>query len=199
MNKRGFTLMEMLIVLGIIVVIFTVLLTSNKKYSEKLNLKNQTYNALLMLRQAQVYSLGVKAGGTPATFNASYGVSFNMSSPGQFVFFTDENNNGKYEGPGCQGECGDNEQASVYPLLNNVTIQKVCGIYNNSEQCSPQSSLQNVDITFKRPRSEASIKFIKTDGSFDLTLLPPATVYFISQTGLISSIKVDATGGVSIQ
>ncbi|MEK9185548.1 MAG: type II secretion system protein [Patescibacteria group bacterium] len=179
----GFTLAELVVSMAIISIMAAVLLGNRNQYSERLILKNETYNTVLYLRQAQVYSLGVKAGGSPAIFNTSYGALFNMAESNQFKFFTDANFDGKFQ----TSEINNN-----ISLKDGVVLQKVC----MAATCSP-GSLSKIAVTFKRPNSAAILKGLNSSDD-DLGLSPPTAIYLISKTGLISTIKVDTSGGISI-
>lgn len=189
-KNRGFTLVELLVCISIIAVLAVVLLGNRSRYSERLILKNQTYNMALYLRQAQVYSLAVKGSGSPTTFSTSYGVHFSADNPpNQFKFFTDENGNDRFDG---------GEQNEDITLSNNITIQSVCG--NNGSDCyATTGNFQMMSITFKRPASAARMRFMNYGGNLTGGVNPPAVITLRSQTGLTSSIKVDSTGGISIQ
>jgi prepilin-type N-terminal cleavage/methylation domain-containing protein len=189
-HNGGFTLVEMLVTLSIIAILATVFLGNRTNYSERLSLKNQTYIVALALRQAQVYSLGVKGNGSPATFNTSYGVHFDSAYPSnEFRFFTDQNGNGAFDSV---------EPSETMILANGVILSSVCG--NNGANCySTSGSFKKMSITFKRPQSAAIIKFMTNGGTKTPGVNPPAVINLRSQTGILSSIKVESTGGISIQ
>lgn len=199
-SKMGFTLAELVVSMAIISIMAAILLGSRNQYNERLALKNETYKVVLYLRQAQVYSMGVKGGGSPVTFNTSYGVHFRRDEPTQFRFFTDQNGDGKF--PNDNSEINE-----IISLSNNVTFdmnmpKMGCTTKNGAIwRCyGPQGGLRQISITFKRPSSSAMIKFL-TQGGDDTDpgeYNPPITIYLKSQTGLGSSIKVDSTGVVAV-
>jgi prepilin-type N-terminal cleavage/methylation domain-containing protein len=194
-SNQGFTLVELLVCISIITVLAAVLLGNRSRYSERLILKNQTYNMALYLRQAQVYSLGVKGSGSPTTFNTPYGVYFENTVTNQFIFFTDENTDGKFQ---------TTETNEVVPLSNGVSIQKICGMEDDEddeEKCG--NPLKRITVTFKRPSPAALIRFLNNvgvNGGNDInSIYPPAIIYLVSQTGLVSSTTISASGAISIQ
>src|SRR3989344_86221 len=85
-SHRGFTLVEMIVVLSLISLILAVILGSQSKYSDRINVKNHAYKVDRFVRQAQVYSRGVKStsGAGISDFNTSYGVSFQTTAPNSF-------------------------------------------------------------------------------------------------------------------
>ena len=177
--------------MAIISIMAAMLLGNRNQYSELLILKNETYKAVLFVRQAQVYSLGVKAGGSSSTFNTSYGVYFDTSAVSQFKFFTDENGNGKWD----TGEANEN-----VPLQNGVEIQKICLELNQLDKCYPigTGQVRKAVITFKRPSAEAIVKGLNTADNVIPPLTAPAFIFLKSKTGLISSITVDSTGVIAV-
>lgn len=190
-SNSGFTLAELVVSIFIISVVATILLGNRNQYNERLILKNETYRVTLFVRQAQVYSLGVKAGGSPATFNTSYGVHFDTNNTNQFIFFTDENADSKFQSA---------EANEIILFQNGITIQKVCLLLpSENPKCSTDDvNVRKMVITFKRPDSAAVVKVLNNGDNEISALNPPATIYLISKTGLISSIKVDSTGVIAV-
>ena len=75
--KWGFTLVELIVVMSIATVIMTALIIQQSKWNDRLTVNTQAYELALMIRQAQIYSLGVRedmAGG--GGFDVGYGVYF---------------------------------------------------------------------------------------------------------------------------
>lgn len=190
-RRDGFTLMEMLVSIGIVSLIFTVLLSNNRKTYEKLDLKNQVYNIVLYIRQAQVYSLSVKgftkSGST--TYNTSYGVSLGPVAPNLITFFTDENQNSRYDA---------GETHTDFPFIRGIYIQKVCVTKTSgAEDCG--APIDHIDIVFKRPNPDAVMQFLDNGGNNVASRVPPAKIYLSSPSGFTASVKVDSTGGVTVQ
>ena len=84
---RGFTLIEMLVVLAIIVVISAIVFTGENNFNRSFFITNTVYDVALTLRQAQTYGLSSQAYG--ATQNAGYGIYISNESPSTYVMFAD--------------------------------------------------------------------------------------------------------------
>ena len=95
--KRGFTLIELIVVMTIATIITTALVVQQSKWSDQLAVNTQAYELALMIRQAQIYSLGVKeyTAGTGDKFNTGYGIHLDKSASNQYIFFADKNINKK--------------------------------------------------------------------------------------------------------
>src|SRR3989338_10641247 len=89
-SDKGFTLMELLVVMGIIVIISSLILASNTRFGGRVILQNLAYDIALSIRQAQVYGISVRQFG--GTFSG-YGMHFVLSGPGvnttTYVLFAD--------------------------------------------------------------------------------------------------------------
>ena len=188
LSKRGFTLVELIVSIALITVLSGILLGSRRQFADKLNLKNQTYNVVLAVRQAQVESLAVKPTGSPQNFAASYGVHFDSGyATNIFKYFTDSNLNGRFD---------NGEPNQDVTLLNVVVRQNVCG--NNGSSCFGGNFTQ-MSVTFRRPSATSRIRFMNNGGNDSNGVNPPAIIYLVSPAGAVSSVKVESTGSVSVQ
>ena len=85
--RRGFTLIEMLVVLAIIVTVTTIALSSQSAFNKTLILANTAYDIALTLRSAENFGIGSRA--LYRTANAGYGVHFQRGTLGSFILFAD--------------------------------------------------------------------------------------------------------------
>ena len=95
--QAGFTLVEMLVVIGIIAVITGVIITGQSAYNQSLLLTDTAYTVAFSVRQAQFYGLssrGIAANSGTNVVNAGYGVSFNANTPDRYTVFADTSNAG---------------------------------------------------------------------------------------------------------
>lgn len=190
-NNSGFTLAELIVVITIMTVVTTAVLTSGSKYSEKLNLRSQSYNLVLFLREAQVYSLSVKgapdAGGN-TTFNTSYGVVIGTLAQNKISFFTDTNLNGVFDA---------SEPSRNFNFTKGIYIRRICGIdIVGAENCI---GIDRVDVTFKRPDPAATAKFLNSSGAVIPTFTLPAIIYLQTPSDNQVVVKVDSTGQIGAQ
>ncbi|PIQ70139.1 hypothetical protein COV89_02085, partial [Candidatus Shapirobacteria bacterium CG11_big_fil_rev_8_21_14_0_20_40_12] len=60
MKKDGFTVLEMVVVLGIVTIISSVVLANYPAFNERLGVRRATEDVASSIRQVQAYGLGVK-------------------------------------------------------------------------------------------------------------------------------------------
>jgi len=186
-KNKGFTLIELLVVVSIAVVITTSVVVQQRSWSDSLAVKTQAYDLALMIRQAQVYSLGVKEDtvGTGDKFNIGYGVYFDTDNT-RYIYFADRNNNNQYD---------NGEQVETKTFNNGVLIKDVCGV----SKCiySGGGLLQKASISFFRPETNANISLLNNVGNpIDNS---PVTISLESPNGIIVNVIVEANGQISIQ
>lgn len=212
LKPRGFTLVEMLVVLGIIVVITAVVITGQSSYNQTLLLTDTTYTVAFSIRQAQSYGLAsrnVQGVGT----NVGYGLRFSTNFPNQYFFFADTSNALLPIPVACEvgtpgtpeakpGNCrydgtGDN-LIQTYSFSRGYTIGKFCGKNGSSARvCSTTDALQNLNIVFMRPNPIAIITGTRPGAtSVPFTC---AEIYVNAPTGGAErTIRVSSLGEISI-
>lgn len=157
-KNKGFSLVELLVVVSIFVIITGVVLFNQNKFSSDISITNVSYAIALQIRQAQVYGTLVRSPNF-TEYDLSYGVHFfkeanNLST---FYFFADNNRNNKFDDPSV-----DN-LISSHMLGEGNTISSICTYQTigNNERCMGDSEstndLSSVDIMFKRPDPSAKI------------------------------------------
>ena len=85
--NAGFTFIEMLVSLGILVLFSVIILANQRRFESSLTTKSLAYEVALVLRQAQVFSLAVRGSGS--NFEVSHGVHFDRSDPTSFFLYID--------------------------------------------------------------------------------------------------------------
>lgn len=94
-SQSGFTITELLISIGILVLISGVVLTRFGTFNSASLLKSEAYEIALAVRQAQLFA--VSSQGSQADFSRQYGVHFDLLTPQQVLIYRDEDDNGRYE------------------------------------------------------------------------------------------------------
>lgn len=167
-SSRGFTLIEMLIVLAIIMVLAVIALTSQTSFNRTFLLSNTAYDVALTMRNAQYYGVG---GRTIGVSNVGYGLDFQIGSPTTFTLFGDSSPTsgpdlchsqaglvGGANSPAAQsGDCrysvGQDVQAASYTIGNGVLVTDLCvePVGSSAWLCASSHDFSQLDIVFARP------------------------------------------------
>lgn len=184
--SRGFTLIELIVVIAIFTVITSVVLAKYNTYNSSAPFANASEDIVLSLRQAQVYGVGVKrsAGGcVGGNFECPYGVYFSNSSTerSDLIIFADANGNRVYD----LGEEVERISWKNTIQLGTICLDSIC-------------TFTKSNITFRRPDPSAfindSISTVETSSVYDLaTIALNNTV-----TGATSVVTISKAGQISI-
>lgn len=170
--ERGFSLIELLVVLGIIGVITVTVITSQNSFNKSITLVNTAYDIALTLRSAQTYGLGSRAAG--GVVNTPYGLHFDTSNNKSFILFADTSpGGGNVTGANCAAtdvgtpncQPGDYVYTSgvdaapiqTYAIGNGLYIQDFCAYALGAWTCKSGGSLTSLDIAFGRPDPDPNI------------------------------------------
>lgn len=194
-KRRGFTVIELLVSIAIMVIISTIVASSQSRYTSGASLKNVANDIGLSLRQAQIYGISVKElGAGTEVFTSGYGLAFNIESAPSgddkgFIFFADENSDGVYD----EGwECPINSECLDKTVLTagNV-ISDLCIIVGENEDCG---NITDLNISFVRPAIEAKIYY-----NGGMTGVTGARIELTSLNGEENTITVYTTGQISVK
>lgn len=175
-GTRGFTLMELLIVIMIMTLIIMLVVSRQKTYTQTAALNNLADKIVLDISRAQLYSVGVKEF-IPGSndFSSSYGVTFSLLEPDSnksYIYFIDLNDNGYYDGDWTCATGEGLECIEEIILPEGYYINAVC---NNLTMTTPDRctggpsgiSPNRVDITFARPDLTPKFTFDATTPNYD--------------------------------
>lgn len=176
--KKGFTLLELMVTVSIMVIILSIMVFNFSKTDNKTVLAQIAYGVALNIRQAQVNSISVKSVG--GVFENGYGVHFAVGD--KYVnFYVDKN--------GTIKETGLDNGSSIEEIKipNGYQISDIC----DGESCS----ISSADVTFWRP--DPSARLTSPDGN---TLYGgPLKIELSSDNGSISKhVKIYRSGQISI-
>ncbi|MEK7144401.1 MAG: type II secretion system protein [Patescibacteria group bacterium] len=194
-RNRGFTLIEMLVVLGIIAAVTSVALASQSSFNRTLILANTAYDIALTLRSAENFGIGSRA--ISGTANAGYGVHFQRGTSDSFLLFADTSpaNNFSCTRPDCrpgdQLYSIDDTLVQTYTLGNNIIVSNFC-VFSDRWQCASTGDVSSLDIVFARPNPDASIR---TDGS-SYSSYTAACLVISSDRGGFRFVSVEASGQI---
>lgn len=190
-KNSGFTLIEFLVAIAVATILMTALVIQQSKWNDHLTVSTQAYELALMIRQAQIYSLGVReyAGGAGDKFDIGYGVHISRTGTesNQYIFFADANHNNRYD----SGEMVESKN-----FTRNVKVVKICS--GSPSDCNP-SSFKQLDVTFFRPQPAPSFALLNEG-----TILPFTSPAYIKvnkedESGQEVIIKIEANGQISVQ
>lgn len=213
---RGFTLVEMIVVLAIIVIITTIALLGQSSFNRSMVLTDTAYTIAFSVREAQ--ALGISSRAFAGTPDAGYGLHFANLSPTTYKLFADTNppSPGDTQYPGIcpghpdvpktnpeakPGDCiqtVESEVVRTYSLNNGFRISGFCGRLpngNGNKLCNG-SSMDALNIVYLRPNTQSVITGV--NGS-TRTALEDATIRLSSPDGTVERcIYVSKVGQVSV-
>lgn len=204
-DKKGFTLVELLVSVAIIGVITSVVVFNQQDFTDQVALSNTMSEISLQIREAQTYGVSVREFNTGTQeFNLGYGVSFNINNtPGlsnsSYIYFADRpstSNNGTFDTPGSCLPGPSSECLSRVYLTRGNTITQLCALL--SDNTCP--TVARLDISFFRPYPNARIIFFNNAG----TIVPFPTaqagkIEITTPSGKVQNIVVYTTGQIAIE
>jgi len=156
----GFSLIELLVSIGIIILVLTIVITQQGPFNSAVLLRSQAYEVALTLREVQqsaVSAINDASSGTE-DFRSTLGIHFDLGTPDRHVFFKDDNDNDYYDGA--------DEQFGPASLLDSRFE------FSAMDSESGTISGGSVSISFERPNFDARFY----DGPNSLLDTPSITV-----------------------
>ena len=206
-TKSGFTMAELIMVMAIFSILTAVTVWNYGKFNNNIIMTNMAYEIALSVREAQVFSLGVR--GSSTNFDTRYGVYFNSdpsANPQNFVFFADRNSNGTCEDGAnmCSiDECiSGSECEQLNSLTRGIEVSRVCvsdagdiPMDFDTGDCSADGDLINeAAVTFERPNPDAFVYDIDNNQTFR-----NIAVLIESGSGAKRAIYIRENGQISVE
>ena len=206
--QKGFTLLEMLVVLSISTVIIGIVIFNYQDADSSLIMRNLAYEVSLTVRQAQTYGLGVRdSQELNNAFDIGYGVQFVTPTSGvandTFFLFADTYNdatgqeylcNQSDDSSSCASLAGD-EVIDALSLSRQITFEKICGTpsVGGALKCLGDDGPGDVlNIAFKRPNPDAIINLAGTN-------MNDVTITLMGRNGAKIDVYVNTAGQISVQ
>ncbi|MBU2104034.1 type II secretion system GspH family protein [Patescibacteria group bacterium] len=210
--SRGFTLVEMLVVLAIIVIVTGIAINGQSSFNKTVILTDTAYTLAFSIREAQ--SLGLSSRYFGGFQNAGYGVHFSSGSLTSYILFADTNPGipGSSQGGICPGHTvasgpearpGNctyelpSEGVRTSTFNRGFKISKFCGFDRalNSTRCS-DTNLDSLNIVYLRPNTQSIITGKRSGAPMSLE---NATIYVASPDGGTERcVSVSKVGQVSV-
>jgi prepilin-type N-terminal cleavage/methylation domain-containing protein len=186
-NIKGFTLVELLVSVGIFALMTALLMTRYGNFNQGILLNNLAYDIALNIRSAQSYGLNVKsAPGAAANFSNDFrypfGVEFESNSD-VFILFADINSNGFFDD-------GLGAILTTRKIKNIASIDSLC--VTNTGSCS--TTVSTLTISFRRPDPNAIIR-----GDAGTTNMNMAEITVKSTDGSKKKIVVRSNGQIGVE
>lgn len=213
-DPRGFTIVEMIVVLAIIVLVTAVALTGQSSFNRSLTITDTAYTVALSIRQAQTYGLSSRTVAGTSVTNAGYGVHFQASSNSYSMFadiskalvsapaYCPTGTAGTPEAkPGnCLYDANNNEIVQNYTFGRGFTISDICGHDAQSPtitRCTSTGYLTGADIVFIRPNTDSIITGLRSSGG-NIQLLDAQIKLQAPTGGGMRYVCVTSVGEVSV-
>lgn len=174
-TRAGFTLVELMVTVGIIMIITAVVIVRYGAFNSAVLLKSQAYEMALNLREAQVFAISAR--GDQSAFRDGYGLYFNTATPNQYRLFFDRNGSGFYN----SGE----EVGEPFIIDARFMIRNICTTACTSSQLS---------VLFKRPDFDANLWIYGGSPASARIVITPA-----SDADIERSVTVSNTGQISVE
>ena len=192
----GFTLVELIVSLGIIVVILSLVLSNQSKYTDGTMLTGLADDISLSLSQAQIYGISVREFSPGSSeFEIAYTSQGDSSS---YLYFADRGavNHVYDSGWNCPTDTSS-ECISKTSITRGNAIIKLCAIPDSGPDFCDVGRL---DVTFLRPLPDASLVFFDLTGApLSLSSIKGAKIEVGSPSGATRSVSVFASGQISVQ
>ncbi len=203
--SRGFTLIELIVVMAIMMIVTAVVLYNYKSFNSQTLITNYAYEVAFAIKEAQVYGLSVLKGSakgfasSKAGFQQGYGIHFDnasLSTPSSFVLFNDFPTAWQTSpvGDAAFTPSADEKSINTYTLSGRYRVKQYCGYKGSTPNCiSDSGSKISLDITFVRPNPDAVIHMTGVSNPYDR-----AEITIVSPQEGERKVVVYSTGQISI-
>lgn len=164
MKQKGFSLIELMVAVGILTLINIMIFASYPEFSQKMALKRTSEEVALIARQAQAYSLGIKKpiSGGDDYFGFGFHLKTSENDKKRLVLFTDSDSGKDYD----DGELFQEFKISTGDYISELWIcASFCQSVDTLDVVYPRAasmatinnddSLSYAKITIKSPRGDA--------------------------------------------
>lgn len=192
-SQKGFTLVELLISIGIIAFISSIVLLKYSSFDSTVLLKNAAYEVALALREAQAKSVSGSHQGGDASF--PFGVTFTPDSKNYTIFryASATDLSPYYDVSESDPDLASN--ISTTSMERSMLVTDVC-IDTGSIFCSAEG-VTRLDVSFRRPEFRALFYAIK-DGAPQTNIQSAKIKVGSSNGGNVFVVEVTRLGQISV-
>ncbi len=210
-NRRGFTLVEMLVVLAIFVIITGIILANLPDFKSQINLDLVAQEIALQMRSAQVFAVGSKSTGVASDNRIDfYGIHFGGSPSNRvsggtasatrfnsLILYGGSLDDQAGESRYVEGPCreGGSNCLEVYSVPSGYSIENVCvgSTFGAAGKCLDGND-EGIDVYYRRPETEAGFYL---GGSADTSDIVKVKVV-AKKSGKAKYVRILRGGQVSV-
>ena len=197
-SPKGFTLLEVVVVIGIMAIISSLMLANFPRFSKQVAVEREASKLALSFRKTQSYALAVREFNPlfndypfcddptklPVKF-PGYGLFFKVSDPAHYYIYGDINCSKYYENTLPE------EAVEIINIEGNIKFFSIKGY--DAAVCGSGCDLDELSILYVRPGPTILIKSNGIDYNF-------IEIYLRSSDGAVSKkVVIRSTGQVSIE
>lgn len=138
--NRGFTLIELVVVLSIFVIISSVILADYPGFSQRVALERTAQEIALSLREAETLALSVRESSLVQGEFVGFGVHFNIATPREYILFSDLNGNNSFQA---------NEEVDHFFIEKSPIISRLC--VGTETNLPDDCNISVIDMVYLRP------------------------------------------------
>ncbi len=161
-TQKGFSLIELITVLGIFSVLTAITVFNYTKFRSETILTNMAYEIALSIREAQIYGVSARnaKGIENPDFKLPYGILF-LKDSNQYFLFADTNSDNKFTGDTCANT--SDTCITPYTMQQNITVTEIACSSNNVKG----------SFLFKRPNPEPIFEINSPNDKQQITISAP--------------------------
>lgn len=185
---KGFTLVELLVVVAIMLILTTFILVRHSRFDSTTLLRSLSYSIALSIRQAQVYGTSVRGIGSVGTvvYSPGFGVHLSDTEPTRYFLFGDADGNRAWQA---------SETVTTQTLGRSFTIRDFCAVTaGGSTSCMSTGAIDWMTIYFRRPNPEAIIYTSNVGATYAHAYIQ---IQSSAESG-VRSVKVTSVGQISV-
>lgn len=152
LKKSGFTVVELMVTITIVVLVTGVVLVQYSSFNSSVLLTSQAYKTAFDLREAQSLAISSRGRGTNNTFREEYGLYFNTGAKSQYILFQDV---GDIDRP---ARFNAGEQIGAPTIIDpRFEISGICVSASAVSVCDGNTTdVSNLAVSFERPDFDAA-------------------------------------------